>query len=261
MTIVDTHCHAGESWFEPIESLLYQMEANGVAKAALIQHRGVYDNAYLLNCARRFPGRFAAVVAVDTSQADAPTALERWATEGAAGVRLAPTVRSPGVDPLAIWRKAAELGLVVSSIGAVAEFASDEFARLVDDLSGLTIVIEHLAGVRLTGQPPYTTYKKALALAGNPNTYIKVGGLGEISERPPVLKPEFGFDHTPPFIEMAVDTFGPQRMMWGSDYPPVSKREGYKNSLVGVRDHPAFTSDEDREWVMAKTALSVFTFK
>ena len=39
MTIVDTHCHAGVNWFEPVELLLAQMNANGVDKGALIQHR------------------------------------------------------------------------------------------------------------------------------------------------------------------------------------------------------------------------------
>lgn len=33
MTIVDTHCHADRSWFEPIEMLLTQMNANDVDKA------------------------------------------------------------------------------------------------------------------------------------------------------------------------------------------------------------------------------------
>ena len=47
-------------------------------------------------------------------------------------------------------------------------------------------------------------------------------------------------------------------MMWGSDYPPVSQREGYRNALRGVMDNPAFDSQEDREWVMGKTALGVF---
>ncbi len=87
---------------------------------------------------------------------------------------------------------------------------------------------------------------------------VKVGGLGEISERPPVLRPAFHFDHTPPLIEMAYDAFGPRRMMWGSDFPPVSNREGYRNALEGIRDHTAFKSDEDRDWVMGGTAMKVF---
>ncbi len=261
MVIVDTHCHAGRNWFEPVELLLHQMNLNGVDKAVLIQHRGTYDNTYLFECARRFPGRFAVVVIVDTSSPDAPAALERWAKEGAVGVRLGPMERSPGADPLAIWRKAAELGLVVSSLGRVEDFASDEFSKLVAQFPSMPIIVEHLAGVGVGAKPPYTTFKKALALANHPNTYIKVGGLGEISARPPVLKPHFAFDYTPPLIEMVYDTFGPRRMMWGSDYPPVSGREGYRNALHGVMDYPALASQEAREWVMGKTALSVFRFE
>ena len=49
-------------------------------------------------------------------------------------------------------------------------------------------------------------------------------------------------------------------MMWGSDYPPVSSREGYRNALRGVADHPALKAGDIREWVMGKTALSLFKF-
>ena len=40
--IVDSHCHAGESWYEPIETLLSQMDSNGVNKGVLIGHLGAY---------------------------------------------------------------------------------------------------------------------------------------------------------------------------------------------------------------------------
>ena len=258
MLIVDTHAHAGTSWFEPVESLVFQMDRNEVDKAVLIQHRGVYDNTYLFDCVGRYPGRFAVAAMVDTAKDDATAALEKWAEAGAVAVRLSPMQRSPGDDPLAIWRKAAELGLAVTSLGEVDEFASDEFDNLARSLPELTIVIEHLAGTHPGQEPPYTTYKKALDLARYPNTYIKVGGLGEISERPPVLRPEYRFDHTPPLIEMALEAFGPRRMMWGSDFPPVANREGYRNALHGIMDHPALARDKDREWVMGKTAAGVF---
>ena len=261
MLIVDSHCHAAQSWFEPIEVLLYQMDANGVDKAVLVQHRGAYDNSYLLECARRLPGRFAVVALVDMSERDAPSTLEQWAAQGAVAVRLGPTERSPGPDPLAIWRKASELGLVVSSQGEEEEFASDEFRSIVAELPELTVVIEHLAGAVPEAEPPYETYQRALKLAEFPNTYIKIGGLGEISHRPPVLQPKFGFHHTPPLIEMAYEAFGPQRMMWGSDYPPVSGREGYRNALQAVMEHPVIRSPEDKKWVMGKTALKVFGFE
>ena len=52
MTVVDTHCPAGCCWLETIESLLFEMYANSVDRASLIQRRGVFDNGYLLDSAR-----------------------------------------------------------------------------------------------------------------------------------------------------------------------------------------------------------------
>ena len=65
MPIVDSHCHASLAWFQPVESLVHEMDHNGVAHAILIQIRGQYDNSYQAECVRRFPGRFANVVGLD----------------------------------------------------------------------------------------------------------------------------------------------------------------------------------------------------
>ncbi len=257
--IVDTHVHVGTHWYEPVEVLLRQMDANGVAKAVLVQYMGNYDNQYELECARRFPGRFAPVVLVDTARPDAPATLERWAKMGAVGIRLSPEQRSPGRDPLAIWRQSAQLGLVVSCAGNVQQFASEEFHRLVRELPDLKIVIEHLAGVGRDAQPPYTQYRKALELAQYPNTYIKVPGLGEICPRPMPFKVP-PFPQAPETLKMAYDAFGPRRMMWGSDYPPVSSREGYGNALRFPMEQMHFLSQDDKEWVFGKSALSVWRF-
>ncbi len=260
MTIVDTHCHAGLNWFEPVEQIVGQMNANGVDKAALIQHRGTYDNSYLFECAQRFPNRFAVVAIVDTSSEGAESDLERWAQMGACGVRLAPLERSAGSEPLTIWRKAAELGLVVSSLGGADQFASDEFEVAVAAFPDMPIIIEHLGGVGVGAQAPYEIYRKVLELAKYPNTYMKIPGLGEISERPAVLRAEFGFDYTPPLYEMALDAFGSHRLMWGSDFPPVSGREGYRNALEGPMTHPALSDQQTRAWVFGETAMTLFRF-
>src|SRR5262249_25750706 len=117
MIVVDSHCHVSPVWYEPVESLLFQMERHEVAHAVLIQMQGQFDNAYQFQCVRRFPGRFAPVVLVDAARPDAVDALARLAEAGAAGVRLNATTRSPGDDPLAFWQAASDLGLAVSCAG------------------------------------------------------------------------------------------------------------------------------------------------
>src|SRR5216683_2333971 len=93
MVVVDTHCHASLDWYEPIETLLYEMDRNGVDHAVLVQINGQFDNAYQFECVRRYPGRFANVVLVDTDRPDTPQQLEQLAERGATGVRLRPPAR------------------------------------------------------------------------------------------------------------------------------------------------------------------------
>ena len=263
MVVVDTHCHASPAWYEPVEILLDQMNRNGVDKAVIVQIRGWYDNAYPVECMRRFPGRFSVVAVVDTDSPDASERLEDWVERGVEGVRLGPDVRSPGNDPLAIWRKAAELGILVSSIGPVHGFASPGFESIVKELSSLKIIIEHLGGVGgiQGGQdttPPHATFRKVLELAQYPSVYMKVPSLGEISPRAMPVRAPYPFEDAPPFIEMAIDAFGAKRLMWGSDFPPVARREGYRNALRLPMERVGFKSQEDKDWIFGETAASLF---
>lgn len=264
MPIVDSHCHISPVWYEPVEVLLSQMDRNGVDHAVLIQMMGQTNNAYQTECTRRFPGRFASVVILDASKPDWLSTLERLAEEGASGIRLNPTTRSPGDDPLAIWRAAERLGLSVSCGGNSEAFISDEFARLVQAVPNLRIVLEHLAAVNHPDgdAAKVEARRRAFDLARFPNVYIKIHGLGEFSRRAmPVVEP-FPFERPiPRLLEYAYEAFGPRRMMWGSDYPPVSGREGYTNALRLTMEQFASKSQEDRDYIFGKTALEVFPIK
>ena len=59
-------------------------------------------------------------------------------------------------------------------------------------------------------------------------------------------------------MDMAYEAFGAKRMMWGSDYPPVGGREGYRNSLQGVLDLSFWKNQEERQWAFGKTAVKAF---
>jgi L-fuconolactonase len=264
MVIVDSHCHVSPSWYEPVESLLFQMDRYGVARAVLIQLQGQFDNTYLFECVRRYPGRFAPVGLVDATQPDALDELARLAAAGASGVRLTAATRSPGSDPLAIWRAAARFDLAVSCAGSAVDFATVSFAELVAALPNLKIVLEHLASISQPDrdEAERSARLRAFDLARFPNVFIKAPGLGEFCRRTspvtasdPFAKPE------PPLLERALSAFGSHRIMWGSDYPPVSGREGYGNALKFPRARFAALAsviDEDLEMIFGKTALSVF---
>jgi L-fuconolactonase len=262
MVVVDTHCHASPYWYAPVESLLDEMNRAGVDKATLVQIGGIYDNSYLVECMRRFPGRFAVVGMVDTELPDAPERLEEWSKQGVESIRLGPTERSPGSDSLAIWRKAAELGMIVSCQGSAVDlFGSQDFENVIKEMPSLKIVIEHLGGGGQDTTPPHDRYRKVLALAQYPNTFMKVVGLGELCPRPMPFRQPFPFENIPPLIEMAIEAFGPQRLMWGSNFPPVAGRgEGYRNALRWPMEHVTFKSEEDKKWIFGKTAATLYKF-
>ena len=64
--------------------------------------------------------------------------------------------------------------------------------------------------------------------------------------------------NVPSLVEMAVAAFGARRLMWGSDFPPVAFREGYRNSLRWPMEHVSYDSEEDKEWIFGGTAASLF---
>jgi L-fuconolactonase len=256
LPIVDSHCHVSLSWYEPVEVLLFQMERNGVDQAVLIQMAGQYDNSYQNECARRYPGKFAPVVVVDTGRADAADALRRESDAGASGVRLRPA------DPPAVWQAASRLGLAISCGGSNQAFASDEFARLVES-ADVPVVIEHLGSInRPDGDEQYEVRRRVLGLARFPNAYIKIPGLGEFQTRAmPATEPSPFVQPLAPLLDWTYEAFGPDRMMWGSDYPPVSSREGYRNALRMPLEQMAGRSAADRDLIFGGTALKVFPIR
>ena len=54
--------------------------------------------------------------------------------------------------------------------------------------------------------------------------------------------------------------FGPERLMWGTDFPHVLKAPGYGPALEMFRTHMDFLTEEDKAWLFSKTALSVWSF-
>lgn len=261
--VVDSHCHASALWFEPVETLLHQMDRNGVAQAVLIQIRDELDNAYQQDCLRRFPGRFASVVSIDASRADAADTLKRLADDGATGVRLRIAEPSPGPDKWALWRLAAALGLGASCPGSSAAFASPEFAALVESLPNLPIAVEHMGAAAAPDADAAAAglRRRVLDLARFPNVHLKLHGVGELSpRRRGLLSPaQSPFEPaTPPILREALQRFGAGRLMWGSDFPPVAGREGYANALNWPCAMFADLPRQDQDAIFGDNARRVF---
>ncbi|MBI3973092.1 MAG: amidohydrolase family protein [Chloroflexi bacterium] len=256
--VVDTHVHAGLTKYEPIESLVDQMFRHRVDHAVLVQHAGEFDNRYLIECAQRFPNRFAIACLVDATQPDAAGRLSVWVERSPAvqGVRLnlGPLFGgAPGAE--ALWQRADELGLNVSVAGSLRDLASPEMVSLAERFKRARLHVEHLGHPDPKAPAPFETYRKAMSLARFPHVSLKVSGFYSFttSQWAPYVD-------TLRFVEIALEAFGPRRMMWGSDFPPVSGREGYHNALRFAAHHVPLPSYEDRAYLLGRTALSYWRF-
>lgn len=252
MIIVDTHCHTGVDKYEPVESLLFHMEQSGVEKAVLIQHQGTTDNSYHVDCLRNHPHRFKSAMIVEDT--DTGSGIWQWADQGISGIRLDADSRAKTSDPLAHWRAAAELHLVVSAPAGPEALGSAEFQEVLQLFPELHIVIEHLGGFGFGKGSPAQERETLHALAQHSNLTIKLPGFGEFCDLP------YPFQEVPESVRNVLAAFGPDRVMWGSDFPPVSCREGYHHSLEFPLEYLSDLSEQDREWVFGGTALKVWGF-
>jgi L-fuconolactonase len=254
MIIVDSHCHASPIWYEPVETLLFQMDRAGVGKAILIQLLGQTDNSYQTECVRRFPARFASVVGVDSASTAAPETLKRLAAQGAKGVRLRPDASD------ALWCVAEESRLAVSCVGTASSFCSPGFAARLSAFPKLSVVLEHLGG---TARPDFDgkdeTRASLMALSRFGNVSLKMPGLGQIAKRSPNLSTVNPLEPGAADILLeAVRHFGANRLMWGSDFPPVASREGYVNALRWAQEALSSLSQNQKNEIFGGTAAHIF---
>jgi len=249
--IVDTHVHVGIGQYATVEELLEQLDKCGVERAVLVQYRagfgpiGNTDNTYISECVRKHPGRLAAVGIVDWTKEDAPQRLEYWVkTHGIQGIRIDGSALSPGSDKYAIWRKAAQLGTITSVSGKL-----DGISQIAKKFPNLSIHVEHTGMPNINGE-------RVLTLAEYPNVFVKftVSGLKGISNE------SYPHRDAQPFFGKVYQLFGPKRIMWGSNYPPVLSEEGYEKTLLYLQKEIPYLSADDKEWLMGRTALEMWRF-
>lgn len=237
--IIDSHCHASTRWYEPVDTLLFNMDRCGVDKAVLVQMLGSTDSRDMIAAWRAHPDRFCYIAAIDPMAPDAADAVAAAATQGAKGLRMRAAWRSAGAEPLALWKSVTDHGLSVSMVGAAASFTDGKLTEIATACPDLPIILEHLGGL---ARPDVGDRDAALprvcALAAHANIALKLPGLGQLAPRLPSLDaavPPLDMDAVQPLLTAIIESFGPDRLLWGSDFPPVAAREGYANALNWTR--------------------------
>ena len=123
-------------------------------------------------------------------------------------------------------------------------------------LPQLTFVLDHVGNPDLTTSPQASEpWARAFAqLAALPNVAVKLSGI--LSEPP---SPGAGrVDHLRPYYDAALAGFGPDRLMFGSDWPVCTLEVSYGQVCAAARALTAGLSPTERDAIFSGTARRIY---
>ncbi len=239
------------------EEFLALSRPHGVTRTLLIQMSFYrFDNRYMTDTMRRFPGVFAGVGIVDDKAARPQDAMRDLAKQGVRGFRINPGAQtvdawlgSPGMAEM--WKCAGDDGLALCPL--IGPNALPGIAAMCAKFPRTRVVLDHFARIGVSGEFLEADIAALCALAKFPHVHVKASAFYAFGQkRAPYL--DFG-----PMIRRLRATFGPQRLMWATDCP-YQLRPGhtYADSVALIRDRLDFLSATDRDWMLRRTAEKVF---
>jgi len=262
--LVDAHVHVWDAAAGPddrlgsagtIERLVATFDEHSVTRGVLIQpsYYGT-DHRYLLAALESVGDR---LVGVALAEPDDPTGLDALAAVAAVpairGIRV-PLIRAPA-DWLsaageAVWRVAQESSCVVCAFVMPEQLADlHPWLELFPDVP---VAVDHLAGLDLADDRGTATMELLSDLARRPNVYVKASSL------PAISRESFPHRDVWPAVWAVLDSFGHDRVLWGSDYPAILPYGTYGESVDVARLALATLPSEVAVAVLGGTALRLF---
>lgn len=146
-----------------------------------------------------------------------------------------------------------------------------DIAALADAQPDLRIILNHLGGPACNG--PYAAdrpgmlaeWRRGLAtVAQRPNVYLKLGGIGyksfvEQSVLDGPRSSEFLAAYWGPEILYCIETFGPERCMFETNYPEDTHLTDFVVLWNTYKRIAAPLSDSERAWVFENAARAAYT--
>jgi L-fuconolactonase len=216
-------------------------QAAGVARTVLVQATAsVAETDFLLELAAATPFVAGVVGWVDLSRAESVATITRWSEQHPQLKGLRPMLQDlPDVNWIAtaphpaVIRAMQDLGLRFDALVKPAHLAP--LLNFLHDWPDLPVAIDHAAkpclaqGWQADWAP---AWRKGLAeIAAMPQVSCKFSGL--LTEATPrsLLTAATALASLRPVWDFLLQCFGPQRLMWGSDWPVLNLASGYSNWL------------------------------
>lgn len=272
--IVDAHHHLWirarhpQPWIDPVamaaidadfdvDDLTPLAEATGVTETVVVQAVGVEAETVDLLAVAAEDNLVRGVVGwVDLTAEDVADRIERLraAPGGARLVGVRHLVQSEP-DPAYLDRPDVRRGIrAVGTAGLAFDLLVRQqqipmAARLAHDLPEVRFVLDHL-GKPALGRAEMADWSRSLrTLSAAPNTTAKISGLATEVDRPSWAAADLR-----PAVAQVLDVFGPDRMMFGSDWPVCLLATSYRRWVDTVAELLADLDATDRAAIWGRTA-------
>jgi L-fuconolactonase len=272
--IIDAHQHVWDltrapyPWLGPhvplwnrtfgFEELVPHLTRNGVAATVLVQSDdddGDTDLMFEVADAHPTVVAIVAYLPLDRPEHAAARLSELRRDDRVVGIR---NLVHHKADPDWLVSASVDEGLAVLEEGDTAfDFVSNlprhlEHVPTVSERHpGLRIVIDHLAKPPIGARDVEPWWSLIAAAAQNPLVSAKISGLYPDSG-------EWTVDGIRRFVDRALEVFGPERLMFGGDWPISVASGGYDRVFAGLRSALSGLDAEEASHVWSGTARRVY---
>jgi L-fuconolactonase len=238
------------------------MDAVGVA-AALVTSFGIYDDIdYAVRSVHAFPDRLGLVTQIDVAGADPAAQARAYSTRAdvlAFRMSFLSTDRAARYEAAAVYER-----LATGEFDPLFVFAAERGVPVMLVVTGhwpliertahrhpdTAFVIDHLGMVqgpdRVPSSPRFVFLDDVLRLGRQPNVQLKLSGT-------PALSTEgYPFRDVWLPVRRIVDTFGAERVFWGSDFGRTRPSHTYADA-VGYLLHSDLLTPQERRMVMGES--------
>ncbi len=247
--------------YEP-KQLAPHLARCGIARSVLVQAADTLaETRFLLEIARAHPSVAAVIGWIDFSANDAVETIEELCDEPRL-VGLRPMLQDLGdprwmlrreLDP--VWREMSVRGLRLDAL--VRSEHLGHLRELAARHPGLTLVVDHLAkpcvvpfGERWTHFDAWRDHLRGLAR--HTRASCKLSGLATEAAA------SWCIDDLRPYVDVALEAFGPERLLWGSDWPVVELRGGYCAWWEATLELLRPLAERERAGILGGNAVRVY---
>jgi predicted TIM-barrel fold metal-dependent hydrolase len=217
-----------------------------------------FDNSYMLDMMALHKGVFSGTAIIDPHAKEPDTRMGELAKKGVRAFRIHPALsKQPAEKWLtpkgyeAMFATGAKNNQAMSCL--IEPDCLPELDRMCRKYPKTPVIIDHFCRIGIDGTIREKDVAALCAMAKHKNVMVKTGAFYALGKK------KAPYTDLAPMFKRVVGAFSVQRCMWESDCPfQVSGGHTYQDSIDLVRKRLDFLTDDDKEWLLRKTAENFF---